>query len=716
MFGIDNLKLSLSFNPVLFFITFALFAAFTFFTYKVTLPQISRTKKILLMGLRISALTLILFAVSEPVLTIVKKLSIQPKTFFFIDNSQSIKNNPKLRNDEKIRSFLENLKASDAAKNIQLKKFGAKISDLSFDSLDQVSSNENSTNFAKIFSSLSEIREDFSSAAIISDGIITDGSNPINEAEKNGVPVFTVGIGDTSTQNDVQIKNVLYNEFIYAETPTNFLTAILNEGFANQNTRLSLYENDSLIEQKELTLSKDGIQNITVSYNPKVSGEKKITLMLSPLKDEYSSANNRKVFYVNVLSNKIRVLLISGSPSADLSFVKNALAADNNLSVSSITQIGVNKFLERNNPQRLLDSADVLVLIGFPSKETSAELIKVIINLIAQKNLPYLFLLSGSCDLSKLNQFKMYLPFTASKPSNNYIQVQPNIINDQSQNPLIQHGGQDILALWNNLPPVDQPFAEFSAKPESEVVAQVKINNIVTSKPLILTRRLSSQRSIAILAKDIWKWKLQTALKNQNLFDRFILNCVKWLNSPEDKKQVRIKTVKKLFAVDEDIEFSAEVYDAAFNPVSDAEVKVKVLKDKNIHEIILSSIGNGLYEGVLQLQEPGNYSFLGEARLNNKLLGTDNGLLSVGEVNVEMVNQKMDLDFLKSLANVSGGKYYEFKNADELIKQLVELNNKISKEKVIIKEYSLWSHEALLAIIIVLFGAEWFLRKREGML
>ena len=120
----------------------------------------------------------------------------------------------------------------------------------------------------------------------------------------------------------------------------------------------------------------DGVQNIQLNYTPKTSGEKKLAFALSTLEGEYSKANNRKVFYINVLSNKVKVLLLAGSPSSDLSFIKNTLLTDNNLSVNSITQIGINKFLEKNNREKFLDSADVLMLIGFPSKETSQELIK----------------------------------------------------------------------------------------------------------------------------------------------------------------------------------------------------------------------------------------------------------------------------------------------------------------------------------------------------
>lgn len=716
MFGIDNLNISLTFNPLLFIIAVILFVGFSVFIYRYTVPQISKLKKTLLTVARILSLSLLLLAIFEPTLTIIKKNILSPVTLFFVDNSKSILAEDGSEKDKKILGVVDKLKETDLNRSTNLKLFGSKIVDISPDSLDKISFRDGSTNFSNIFENIAKDKNNISAAVILSDGGITDGSNPIYTAEKIGIPVFTIGVGDTTKRKDVEIKNVLYNEFIYAENPTVLSVTILNEGFANKNINLSFYENDLLLQQQNITLSSDGIQNIQLNYTPKTSGEKKLALSLSPLEGEYSKANNKKVFYINVLSNKVKVLLLAGSPSSDLSFIKNTLLTDNNLSVNSITQIGVNKYLEQNNHEKLLDSADILMLIGFPSKETSPELLNKTAFLISEKKIPYFFVLSGSIDFTKLNQIKKDLPFVTNNVGNSYLEVQPNVSSDQSKNPLLQNKSSDPVAAWNNLPPVYQQFSEFNAKPESDVVAKAKVNNVPTNKPLILTRRLGSQRSIAVLAKDIWKWKLQTSLKDQDVFDRFILNSVKWLNSPDDKKRVQIKTVRKLFSLGEEVVFTAQIYDDAFNPVSDAEVKVRVKNENDKFELNLNSLGNGLYEGVLQANKPGNYSFVGEAKLNNKLLGNDNGLFNIGEIDIEMLNPGMDYEFLNTLANVSGGEYYAADEVNSLFNRLIDLNNKSSKEKIDTKEYSLWSNEFLMIVIILLFGIEWFVRKREGML
>lgn len=126
------------------------------------------------------------------------------------------------------------------------------------------------------------------------------------------------------------------------------------------------------------------------------------------------------------------------------------------------------------------------------------------------------------------------------------IEVQPNVPAKESRNNIIKNDANDIIEEWNNLPPVFQENTEFIAKPESEVIINSRINSIPISNPLVISSNLGN-RTIAVLAKDIWKWKLQNSDKTSDLFDRFILNSLRWLNTDEKQKKVLIKTDKNLF-------------------------------------------------------------------------------------------------------------------------------------------------------------------------
>ena len=91
-------------------------------------------------------------------------------------------------------------------------------------------------------------------------------------------------------------------------------------------------------------------------------------------------------------------------------------------------------------------------------------------------------------------------------------------------------------------------------------------------------------------------------------------------------------------------------------------------------------------------------------------------LEEVAKLDIEMTNPQMNYSFLSSLANETGGKFFNASDDSQLFSIIKNLNRKASKEKTIVSEIKLWSNEWLMAIAILLFALEWFFRKRAGML
>ncbi len=716
MFGFDKINLTFSLNPFYFFAGLIVLALYSIYVYKYTIPAINRPLKYLLTSLRVIALILLLFIIFEPILTLVKKNILEPVNLVFVDNSKSILADEGKKKQEEVINVLNSLKNEGVFSFSDFKLFGHNISEANKDSILNLSFNQSSTNFSKIFSDLKKDEKNISSITIISDGIITEGNNPVYTAEKLGIPVVTVSVGDTASKNDVEIRNVITNDFIYTENPTTVLVSVANKGFANQNTKLTFFEEGIKIEEKDLTLSSEGTQNVAFTYTPVTGGEKKLTLTLAPLKGEYNLNNNKKVVFANVLKNKIKVLLIAGSPSPDLSFIKNTLEQDKNLTVNTITQIAQNKFLENNNRDRLLDSCQIIYLIGFPSAETSTDFLRKVKDEIENRNKAFFFVVSSSTDFNKLREIQNNLPFTIGKQAGGFFEVQPELREDGSRSPIVQTNNPKANEIWNDLPPVLKPNTELIPRPEAQVLSGIKINNVSINQPLILSKRIGNRRTIAVLGKDIWKWKLQTSQKNLDVFDRFVLNGAKWLNAKENRKQVQIKTIKKIYAKNEPVEFTAQVFDESFNPVNNAKVTVEIKNNNEKFNIALTSIGEGLYDGTFQTNIAGDYSFYGNAATENKALGTDEGKFNVGDIEVELINTRTDAEFLSLLANQTKGKCFTSSGNKDLADFLRMLKNESSKEKITTKEINLWSDSRIMILIILIFGVEWFLRKRAGML
>jgi len=715
MFGYEEINLHLTYPAIYFIIAIILIGGYAYYVYRFTIPPVSKLKKIILVTLRTLALIIILFIFFEPILSFTKKIILEPVNLVFVDNSRSITIDDGSDRINDVRNIVDKIIANPMSANDEINLFGDKVVNLSEDSLNKLDFEDPVTNISQVISSIKRDEKNYSTITLITDGVITSGSNSIYAAGNLNLPIFTIGIGDTSQIIDVSVKRLLANNLLYAETPTSIEATIQNTGLSNRKVSIELYEDNLLVEQKNIELSSSGIQNELFNYTPKTSGEKKLTVAISKISDEFTSANNLKVFYINVLSNKVKVLVVAGSPSPDLTFIKNALKKDESITVNSLTQISKDKFAEEGL-SAFIDSADIFFLVGFPSFNTSTDLLYRIVERITNDNVPFFLTITAETDVNKLQLIQTELPFAIQSGYNSYREVQPQVFDDQKNNPIIQNNSSNIVEAWNDLPPIYQPSYDFIPKPESKVIAKLKVNNVVLNSPLIISRSFSSKRSIAVLAANIWKWKLQTVRKNDDLFDKFIINSVKWLIASDTDKRVNIKSIKRNYSIGESVEFTAQVYDEALNPVSDAEVKLNISSASDKYELDLQSIGNGLYEGQIRLNDKGDYKFTGLVTLEDEIIGRDNGRFNVGELDIEMINPRMDFQFLNLLANETKGEFAFANDYEKLINKIRSINANSRKDKIITSDVTLWSYEWLMAIVILLFSLEWFLRKRAGML
>ena len=118
----SEINISLSFSPVYLVIGIILSILFSVWIYRITLPKISVPLKIFLTILRSAAIVLILLAIFEPVISIINKENIKPKTFLFFDNSTSIKNYSETDSSE-IISGINNL-SNEITSETEIYSFG----------------------------------------------------------------------------------------------------------------------------------------------------------------------------------------------------------------------------------------------------------------------------------------------------------------------------------------------------------------------------------------------------------------------------------------------------------------------------------------------------------------------------------------------------------------------------------------------------------------
>ncbi len=712
MTNLDTINLSVNVSYPLLFLFILVGIFYTWYIYKYTIPATTKLFKTILIIFRTLAISLIVLLIFEPTVLLKYTRTIEPSNLVFVDNSHSIVHRDSAKRANLINEFLKDYSENVKGNNFYY-RFSSSIDTIKKPSESELHFNGSRTNFEQILKFIDNSKLNLASATIISDGIINDGSNSASDFEQIGIPIYTIAIGDTTVQADLKIKKVIHNDFIYANTPTEIRTVVSNQNLGNKNVTVFLYENSKLIDQQNIKLSASGLNNISFTYISKSPGEKNMLITASKLDNEETYDNNKHHFVVNVLKDKIKILLIAGAPSYDLTIIKKILNSNNSLKISEIIQVTKDKFLPNNNFKTKIDSSDIIFLLDFPSDYTPVKLLSEITNAIKNKKKPYFFFLSQSVAQSELQAFRIDLPFRLQGHKNQFREVRPVLTS--LTDPLIASNQSDLI-IWNELPPILQTRTDISALPGSKVLVNSKIRNIETDIPLIITNDIGGNRKIVLNGFNVWKWRLQSNKKASVLLDSFLNNSIKWLYAYKQKKRFFVSPIKKVFARNDDIEFRASIYDETLTPRNDAIITVTATNGNETFFTELESIGNGIYEGKLNINTAGNFNYKSKIELDNSIQNGPTGKFIIADINIENINYVLNKNYIKLISNITSGKSFEISNYKKLFDDLnFNYNNKIITESIS-KEYDVWNNEWILVLIVIFFSIEWFLRKRKGLL
>ncbi len=690
--------------------------------YRFTVPPIPKSLKTILVSLRALALLFMFMLLGEPLLSLLTHSVEEPIVTILVDNSKSMAiRDP--RGDR--RQVLIGTLSSKAISNLgaigtpQYVLFDVASKPCSLFSPESLTTNGDGTDIGAALKRLKEIAttSNIQAAVLLTDGESTVGTSPLYEAEELGLPIFTVGIGDSSEQKDVQIRRVLANEITYVGNRVPVNATVRSTGFGGERVEVSIQQGGAILDRKVLVLEPGTREyGVPLSFVPAKEGIQKFTVAVSKLPGELTDRNNTTSFFSKVLKSKMKVLLLAGSPGQDVAFIRRALGGDKNVDLKSFIEEKNGDFYDGPLTAQAIDNADCLVLVDYPNEATSAISLSLVRETVAGTK-PFLFVLSRTEDIAKLRTLEAALPFTIGQTSTNEYQVFVSIPDAQNDNPILRLSSGSIDA-WSKLAPAFRIQGDFVAKPESEVLGTVRLQTATSRDPVLISRNVNSKKSLAILAYGLWRWKMygDPGSGTENLLDEFLSNTVRWLTTREDDRRFRIQPVKAMFSGQDPIEFTGQLYDENYKPLDDVTVQVTITHGNQTNDIVLNPLGNGQYDGSLDRLAEGDYSFTARAQQDGKMVGEDKGTFSVGGLNLEYLDTRMNKLLLQQIAARTGGRYYDTDALETLPKDISSLSNFKARELTQTREIELWNLKWTLSLIVLFLATEWFLRKRNGMI
>lgn len=723
--------MSLSFQvSVILVLLFAAAAiALSLYIYRHTVPVVSRTQRSVLIVLRSLAFTFTLVMLFEPLLTLTSSNIERPIVAVLVDNSLSISHTDKTgRRDSVVQALLSSGSFASLESNasLHLLKFSYAVSPLSLDSLRMEGGSTNIS--SAIQSTVKEAPAALRSIVLITDGNYNAGANPLYDAERSRIPVFTVGVGDTAEQNDLSVSKLITNSIGYIDASIPVDAVIKSSGIPSTTVAVSLWEEGKKIEEKKVTLfsSESGVSETPVqfSYTPASEGTKKLVVRVPLLENESTGKNNSRSALVKILKSKMNVVVIAGTPGPDVSAVMQSLNSDKNISPALFTQLPNGELKTSSAVPSLnqsLATADCAVMIGFPTAQSTSNAMQAVASAVHTRRLPLLFIAGRMLDLQKLKEWNPLLSFTVANNRVDEQTVLAHLMPQHTHHALVQVDAVRFPSFaWDKLPPVYASFQSFAAKPESQTLLGIKIQGVTLQNPLLVIRSAANTKSLAFLGYGIHRWKLLAGASDETrgVFDGWFSALVRWLATRDQDSRLKAEPSKELYSQGEPVEFTGEVYNENFQPIENADLQlsVRTLGGEQVATATLQSVGSGRYEGRTAGMNEGEYIFRAASLINGDTLATTSGRFSVGEQSVEFAETKLNKPLLQQIASKSGASYVDASRFDSLVQQILSRPDMTPQEKIRTSEFELWNLPALLSVIILLFGAEWFLRKRWGMM
>lgn len=693
--------------------------------YYQTTPVLTPIRRYALITLRSLGLAILILTLFEPLLRTVTSTSTRPVVTVLVDRSASAgMTDATVRRSQQMAEVLETVERL-RPNDVRFAVFDGSVSAVDGkyvrDSLDYRGQR---TDIASAIRWATNVPVDEAPGALllVTDGNSNTGQSPIYQAQLAGLPVYSIGIGDTTPPRDVVVRSIAMNDAAIVGMPVPIQVTVGTKGYAGQALPIVVYDGDREVARTTITPIQDRWTGVfDVSFTPSLEGLRSISVKAGPLANEFKTTNNGALQTIHVRSSKRSIVILAGGPSPDVSFVKGALEQQRDYAVSTFVQKQGGEFYGSPPTANQLRDAEAIVTIGFPTANTPRGVVAMVTEAVS-KGRSLLWIGGAMVDVPALRFMEPVLPFTvqASRPRELTVTVEAS--NAGGGDALMRLPAGDATS-WAALPPMYR--MEMFTRPQGDatVLATAALNGVNLGEPIIMRRTDGGGKVVAVVGHGLYRWKLlgkgqaeaRGAIAVTDVLSTFLENGVRYLSVRPNERRVSVRPSRQAYAAGERVDLVASVRDETDRLVDDADVVADVRSSAGSKNVRLSVIGNGRYITSLGTLPPGRYTVAGSASRGGTELGKDNAAFSVGELFLEDLATTVDTVTLSSMAARSGAEFALANNAERVLDALNRDPRLNPVTRTRSSEIGLWSLPWLLAAALCLFSAEWFLRKRSSL-
>ncbi len=537
---------------------------------------------------------------------------------------------------------------------------------------------------------------------LASDGIYNEGGNPSYQNYNFDAPIYTIGLGDTTIRKDLSIKNIFHNQLAYLGDELTVEIDISAQSCKSNTSAAKLYK---IVNGKAIQIGSERISIESNEYfktlekNIKLDspGINHFRLSLDAINSESSLTNNTKDFYVEVLDERLKILLLAQAPHPDIAVIKRILEKNKNYEITTKTS---------NSDGLKIADYNLVIFHNLPSVKFD---IKKYDDILQRKKIPSLYILGPQSDIDGFNKSQSIVSITAQGSNTNEVQAKVN--GDFKPFKLNAGSAQRI----SQFPPLNSIFGEFSTGANTTTLLTQKIGDVDTDYPLLSFRESLGMRSAVITGDGLWKWSLYEGLQydNTEALQDLLWKTVQYLSLKDNKKKFRTRTNKKLYNENEVVTIESQLFNDNYQLINDPEVQLTLTHDEGDEYNYTLNRTQDYYSIKIDGLKEGKYDFKGNTSHNGKKY-TAAGSFNVKSIDLEMYNLTANHALLQQISKTSNGKFYYATEENSLVNELLvekQLRPSLYQSNTTKSILNFWW---VLAAIMILLLLEWFLRRYFG--
>ena len=537
---------------------------------------------------------------------------------------------------------------------------------------------------------LDRISPDVMAVVLSSDGINNRGQNPTTVAERLGIPVYTVALGDTTPRRDAALRNIRHNRIAYLGNSFPVEITIGVHSLKGRTARLTIADGRGKnVAQHQVAYDDDDFSStMTFSIPAEAKGLQKYVVSLSLVEGEVEPTNNVQTLYVDVIDGRRKVVIVGNAPHPDLAALKQAVESNPNYEAEVM--------LADNGKLKVENDVSLAILHNLPS--ATHQIPKEL------ENLPQVFVIGSQTDLPRFNALHTGLEIVSKVKKSSEVTA---VYNDR-----FSHFNFDVTdgEAIEQLPPLDAPFGEGKASVSLQSLLTARLGSIDTRQPLVAAMAQGRQHKVFVWGEGLWKWRLADYLNNSSHehFDRLVSQIVNFTAVTDQRERFIVET-ERHYSDNDNIVVGAQLYNDAYEPFNTPDATFSLMGDSVKGDFNFSRDGDGYSLALGRLPE-GLYRYTAKTQYNGETLTTE-GSFAVEALHLEQANLTADHALLRSISAITGGKMYYPDQLDELRDELTSLKPVIYTHTRFSELLNLpW----VLILIVLLLGAEWVLRKYHG--